>query len=166
MNTFNKIIVNTLAPSIIFNGNLRNKLLKFTGFKIGLGTRINSGCYFDSNNVKIGKNVLINHFFHFFDSGKNANLIIEDNVFIGPNCHVIAMSHEIGNSEQRAGKTYAEDILIKKGTWLGADVKILPGIIIEEGCVIGAGAVVTKNTMPNSVYAGVPAKKIRDLNRE
>lgn len=163
MNTFNKIIVNTLAPSIIFNGNLRNKLLKFTGFKIGLGTRINSGFYFDSNNIKIGKNVVINHFFNFFDAGKNAKLIIEDNVFIGPNCHIVAMSHEIGTSIQRADKTYTKDITIERGSWIGADVKILPGITIGSGCVIGVGSVVTKDTEKDSLYVGIPARKVKDL---
>lgn len=163
MNTFNKIIVNTLAPSIIFNGNLRNKLLKFAGFKIGLGTRINSGFHFDSNNIKIGKNVVINHFFNFFDAGKGARLTIEDNVFIGPNCHIAAMSHEIGDENQRAGKTYVKDVVVGRGTWIGADVKILPGITIGSGCVIGVGSVVTKDTEDNSLYVGVPARKVKDL---
>lgn len=163
MNKTYKILVNTLAPSILANGGLRKKILKLSGFKIGSGSRINSGFYFDSNNVWIGNNVVINHFFNFFDAGKNAKLIIEDNVFIGPNCHIVAMSHEIGTSIQRAGKTYAKGITIERGAWIGADVKILPGITIGSGCVIGVGSVVTKNTEDNSLYVGIPARKVKDL---
>ncbi|VTU64653.1 hypothetical protein [Lactobacillus curvatus] [Leuconostoc pseudomesenteroides] len=163
MNTFNKIIVNTLAPSILFNGSLRNKLLKFTGFKIGFSTRINSGFHFDSNNIEIGKNVVINHFFNFFDAGKGAKLTIEDNVFIGPNCHISAMSHEIGDENQRAGRTYIKDVVIGHGAWIGADVKLLPGVTVGKGCIIGAGSVLTKSTEDNSLYVGVPARKVKDL---
>ena len=163
MNKIYKILVNTLAPSIFANGGLRKKILKLSGFKIGSGSRINSGFHFDSNNVQIGNNVVINHFFNFFDAGKNAKLIIEDNVFIGPNCHIVAMSHEIGTSVQRADKTYAKDITIGRGSWIGADVKILPGVTVAEGCVIGASATVTKSTEPNGLYVGIPAKRIRDL---
>ncbi|WP_270321737.1 acyltransferase [Weissella confusa] len=163
MNKIYKILVNTLAPSIFANGGLRKKILKLSGFKIGSGSRINSGFHFDSNNVWIGNNVVINHFFNFFDAGKNAKLIIEDNVFIGPNCHIVAMSHEIGTSVQRAGKTYAKDITIERGAWIGADVKILPGITIGSGCVIGVGSVVTKDTEKDSLYVGVPARKVKNI---
>lgn len=164
MNKIYKILVNTLAPSIFANGSLRKKILELSGFKIGSGSRINSGFYFDSNNVNIGNNVVINHFFNFFDAGKNAKLIIEDNVYIGPNCHISAMSHEItDNQKQRAGKTFVKNVSIGSGTWIGADVKILPGVHIANGCVIGAGSVVTKDTESNGLYVGVPARKIKDL---
>jgi len=36
----------------------------------------------------------------------------------------------------------------------------MSGVKIADGCVIGAGAIVTKNTEPCTIYAGVPAKKI------
>lgn len=164
MNKYQKIVVNMLSKNYLIGTGLRNKMLSFAGFSIGTNVRINSGYYFDSNNIIIGKNVVINHFFNFFDAGKNAKLIIEDNVFIGPNCHISAMSHEItSNSKQRAGKTFVKDVSVGSGTWIGADVKILPGVHIANGCVIGAGSVVTKDTDSNGLYVGVPAKKIKNL---
>nr|WP_280527410.1 hypothetical protein [Rothia nasimurium] len=42
---------------------------------------------------------------------------------------------------------------------------ILPGVTIADGSVIGAGAVITKDTPPHSLSAGVPAVKIKDLPR-
>ncbi|MCT0009547.1 acyltransferase [Weissella confusa] len=163
MNKTYKILVNTLAPSILANGGLRKKILKLSGFKIGSGSRINSGFHFDSNNVWIGNNVVINHFFNFFDAGKGAKLTIEDNVFIGPNCHISAMSHEIGDENQRAGRTYIKDVVIGHGAWIGADVKILPGVTVGKGCIIGAGSVLTKSTEDNSLYVGVPARKVKNI---
>lgn len=54
-------------------------------------------------------------------------------------------------------------ITIGNGSWIGAGVIVLPGVTIGAGCIIGAGAVVTKDTEPDSVYAGVPARKMRNL---
>jgi acetyltransferase-like isoleucine patch superfamily enzyme len=45
--------------------------------------------------------------------------------------------------------------------WIGSNVKLLSGITIGEGCIIGAGSVVTKSISPFSIVGGVPAKLIR-----
>lgn len=42
-------------------------------------------------------------------------------------------------------------------------VTILPGVIINDGCIVAAGAVVNKDCEANSLYAGVPARKIKEL---
>ena len=55
---------------------------------------------------------------------------------------------------------------IKDDVWIGAGVIILSGVTIGECSVIGAGAVVTKDVEPYTVVAGVPARKIRDINIE
>lgn len=62
------------------------------------------------------------------------------------------------------GEEYTFPTLIKDGCWVGANVTIIPGVTIGEGCIIAAGAVVTKNCEPDGLYAGVPAKRIKDLN--
>ncbi len=46
---------------------------------------------------------------------------------------------------------------------MGVHCVVIGKIEIASGCVIGAGAVVTKSTEQNSVYAGVPARKIRNV---
>ena len=45
--------------------------------------------------------------------------------------------------------------------WIASDVKLLPGIVIHDGAVIAAGAVVTKDVPPYAIVGGVPAKVIR-----
>ena len=54
-------------------------------------------------------------------------------------------------------------IVVEDEVWIGANVTILPNVRIGRCSVIGAGSVVTKDIEPYTVYAGVPAKKIRDL---
>lgn len=49
---------------------------------------------------------------------------------------------------------------VKNDVWIGCNSVILPGVTIENGAIIGAGAVVTKNVPPYAIVAGVPAKII------
>jgi maltose O-acetyltransferase len=72
-------------------------------------------------------------------------------------------THEIGDSQRRAGELVRKPIEVGKGCWIGAGAVILPGIVIGDGCVIGAGAVVNRDCDPNGLYVGVPARRIREL---
>lgn len=46
--------------------------------------------------------------------------------------------------------------------WIGANSVITAGVKVGDGCVIGAGSVVTKDLPPYSVCVGVPAKFLRN----
>lgn len=54
-------------------------------------------------------------------------------------------------------------ISIGDNCFIGANVTILPGVTIGPNSIVGAGSVVTKNVEPDSVYAGVPARRICSL---
>lgn len=95
-----------------------------------------------------------------------ANVKIGENVAIGQRVNIISDSHEIGAPDRRAGKTYYPAIEIGNGCWIGTNATILGNVKIGEGTIIAAGAVVTKDCLPNSLYAGVPARKIKDLSIE
>ncbi|MGO9754007.1 MAG: DapH/DapD/GlmU-related protein [Solirubrobacteraceae bacterium] len=75
-----------------------------------------------------------------------------------------AASHELGEPERRATGVLARPIVIGDGCWIGARATILAGVTIGAGCVVGAGAVVVADTQPNCVYAGVPARRLRELD--
>lgn len=70
----------------------------------------------------------------------------------------------MGCSNKRGGKKSSSPIEIKDGCWIGANSTILPGTVIEKGCVIAAGSVVKGRCRQDALYAGVPAKVIRELN--
>ena len=97
-------------------------------------------------------------------TNEKAKITIGNKVFIGQDVFITTGTHEIMGPEQRASsQTHYKPVTIDDGCWIGARVVILPGVHIGSGCVIGAGAVVVKDCEPNGVYAGVPAKRIRDL---
>lgn len=98
----------------------------------------------------------------FFDCG--GDITIGKNCAIAMNVSFINGTHVIGPHEKRAGKGYVKPTLIEDGCWIGANCVILPGVTIHAGCIIAAGAVVTKDCEPDGLYAGVPAKRIKNLN--
>ena len=53
------------------------------------------------------------------------------------------------------------DIIVEEDVWIGVNVTLLAGVTLGRGCVVAAGAVVTKNMPPYSVVGGVPARVIK-----
>lgn len=62
------------------------------------------------------------------------------------------------------GKDYC--IRIDNDVWIGAGAIIMNGVHLGEGCVIGAGSVVTKDVPPYTIVAGNPARVVRTITIE
>ena len=110
--------------------------------------------------IKIGNNCSVNSFCHI--SG-NGGVTIGDNVRIATGCVIVSANHNFEKIDMPIylqGETKME-IHIEDDCWLGAGVKVLSGVTIGKGSVIGAGAVVTKDIPPYSVVVGVPGKVIK-----
>lgn len=111
--------------------------------------------------VDIGDNVFIN-------SGCliRPNVRIGNCVSVGQQVAFISDTHDIGSTFRRASETSSrfDPIEIGDGCWIGARATILGGVSIGRGCVIAAGSCVISNCEANGLYAGVPAKRIRDLD--
>jgi len=71
-------------------------------------------------------------------------------------------SHAIFSKDTNQRINSNKPIKIGTHVWLGADVKILKGVTIGDGAIISTGAIVTGNVEPDTIYAGVPAKKVKD----
>src|SRR3989339_32994 len=71
----------------------------------------------------------------------------------------IILAHD-ASTILHCGKLRVEKTIIGKKVFLGANAVILPGVKIGDGCIIGAGAIVTKDIPPYSVVGGNPAKII------
>jgi acetyltransferase-like isoleucine patch superfamily enzyme len=71
-------------------------------------------------------------------------------------------SHTILDRETNQRINAARSVIIGNHCWLGADAKVLKGSVIEDGCVIATGAIITGITDVNSIYAGIPSKKVKE----
>jgi acetyltransferase-like isoleucine patch superfamily enzyme len=93
-------------------------------------------------------------------------ITIGNHVRIAGNSFLVASSHKFDRADlpiSDQGYT-AKGITIEDNCWIGSGVAVLDGVTIQRGCVIGAGAVVNKSTDINSIYAGVPARKLSERN--
>ncbi len=61
---------------------------------------------------------------------------------------------------------YAKPIKIGSNCWLASNVVVIGGVTIGEGCVIGAGSVVTRDIPANSLAAGNPCRVIREITEK
>jgi maltose O-acetyltransferase len=154
------LLVNTIATSHATPTALRCRLLRWSGIKLSRSAQIRPGFYFGAPNVAIGEGTFIN-VGCFFD--ESSQITIGRGCDIGMEVLLCTSSHDIGVAARRAGRQTSGPITIGDGCWLGARTTVLPGVTIAAGCVIAAGAIVTADTSPNTLYAGVPARAIRQL---
>lgn len=129
---------------------------ELTGKKVSSTFRLFPPFYSDyGKNITLGENVFINSACQFQDQG---GITIGDNAFIGPKVVIATINHGIKVSERPFN--FLKPVKIGKNVWIGSSVNILPGVTIGDNCIIGAGAVVTKDIPENSIAVGVPAKVV------
>lgn len=119
--------------------------------KIGKNCNICAHTLVESD-VVIGDNVTVKSGVYIWDGTR-----VEDDVFIGPNA-------TLTNDFMPRSKQYPDSfsgITLKKGSSVGANATILPGVTVGEKAMVGAGAVVTKDVPDYAVVVGNPAKIIR-----
>jgi maltose O-acetyltransferase len=151
--------VNGLAASPYLSERARVRLLRRQGLEIETDM-ISPRCYFHTCNVWVGPSALINHGSHIENV---ARVEIGANASLGPFTTILTSTHEIGPSDYRAGAWVRKPVRIGTGCWLGARAVVLPGVTVGDGCIVAAGSVVTQDCEPHGFYAGVPARRVRDL---
>lgn len=118
------------------------------------------------NDVRIGNNVTVKSGVQLWDG-----IILEDNVFIGPNA---TFTNDLVPRSKMHNKDFLKT-LIKKGASIGANATIVCGIEIGEYAMVGAGSVVTRNVPANQLWYGNPARQhgyvtndgiILDMNKQ
>lgn len=114
----------------------------------GMGRQVQIGDY-----SGVGANVDMPH-----------DIIIGKYVMLGRQTHIFAANHTFDRTdipifEQK--EVHRKQTIIEDDVWIGMRVIILPGKIIRQGTIIGAGAIVTKNFDAYSIIGGNPAKLIR-----
>lgn len=115
--------------------------------------------------IDIGKRVVIRPNTIIMAS-KMAAIKIGDDVLIGSGVHFYSSNHEFADKSKlisEQGHSRSQDIIVENDVWIGANAIILPGVRIGRHSVVAAGSVVTKSVEEFSVYAGVPARKIKDI---
>lgn len=129
---------------------------------------IGDGCYieppfhanFSGAHVHFGKNIYANFNLTMVD---DTHIYVGDYTMFGPNVTVTTAGHPILPELREQGYQYNAAIHIGRNCWIGSGVMIMPGIIIGDNVVIGAGSVVTHDLPSNVVAVGTPCKVLREV---
>ncbi len=92
------------------------------------------------------------------------NIKIGNHVMMGPEILILKQNHRFDLPDVpigQQGNLPAKPVVIEDNVWIGQRVIILPGKKISTGTVVGAGAVITRDTEPETIVGGNPAKTIR-----
>ena len=130
--------------------------------------RVGEGCYYldqivwlNGENIEMGDGVGFNYGCYVNGFG---GLVIGDGAIFGPYTMIHTANHKIDDPTRpipEQGWETSPPVHVGPQSWVGMGACILPGVQIGEGCVIGAGSVVTSELEPYSVAVGNPAKVIR-----
>lgn len=118
--------------------------------RANIGAECNIGDHvFVENDVTVGNRVTVKNGVQVWDGVE-----LQDDVFIGPN--VTFTNDPFPRSRQRP-EVYPRTV-VRKGASIGANATILPGVIIGERALVGAGSVVTRDVPADTVVFGNPAR--------
>jgi acetyltransferase-like isoleucine patch superfamily enzyme len=150
---------NTLAGSGLTPRFIRWLMYNLGGADVET-TRLFAGATIVGTDLHIGDRTFLNRRV-YLDAGKG-HVEVGEGCLFGPEVMVLTSTHDV--LPDGYSSPYGADVTIGDRVWLGARAMILPGVTVGDGCVIAAGAVVTRDCAPGGLYAGAPARRIRDLH--
>lgn len=141
----------------------------------GMSPKFGENCFIADNATIVGEvemgndcsiwfNAVVRGDVHYIKIGNRVN--IQDGAII--HCTYQTAPVNIGNNVSIAHRAIVHGCTIKDNVLIGMGAIVMDGAIINENSIIAAGAIVTENTIveAGSIYAGIPAKKLKDLDQK
>lgn len=149
------------VTSRIPSHTIRNYIYKYV-FCISI--KSNATIYFGSEfrapyNIEIGAGSIIGD--NCLIDGR-CGVSIGENVNLSSEVRIWTLQHDMQDADFCS---VGGSVKIGDRAWISSNVIILPSVTVGEGAVIAAGAVVTRDCEPYTVYGGVPAKKISERSK-
>lgn len=159
-----KLILNPFLQ-LIYKGGMVLKyyymrdMLKKCGTNVTIHRHVTIRC---PQKISIGNNVSIHPLCYIDGEG---GITIGSNISIAHNSTIMSFNHtwEDKLTPIKYNPKKLDKVTICDDVWIGCGVRIMAGVTIGNRCIIAAGAVVTKDCESNSLYGGVPARKIKNI---
>ena len=155
-----RAVIGAQASALVSPG-IRRSLLRATGIHVADDAVLFSGSFFGSSLAFVGPRCFIS-IGCFLDG--SAQITLSADVHLAPGVRILTSTHDIGPPNRRAGELRCLPVTIGDGAWVGAGCTLMPGVTVASGCVIGAGSLVVKNTTPDTIWLGRPAREVRRLD--
>ena len=144
-----------------------NRIVLASGVKLKRSILIIRG---NNCSITIGENSSFGQI-RMVNVGNDNPIIIGDNCLFADNIELWASDTHSIYDEYGSFINVEKPVIIKDKVWVGSHVKILKGVIIGEGAIIGMNSMVTRDLRPKTLNIGTPAKSIKeniswDLNYE
>jgi acetyltransferase-like isoleucine patch superfamily enzyme len=97
------------------------------------------------------------------------SIVLEPDVLVARNVHILDHIHRFDRSDlpiHRQSITVPRPVRIGAGSWLGANVVVLPGVTIGRGAVVGANSIVDRDVRDRVVVVGTPAREVREIDSQ
>jgi acetyltransferase-like isoleucine patch superfamily enzyme len=155
------------------NPRLLMRLLRHYGATIGAGTTLKGALRFDNvwedehssgdfSHLVIGRNCYVGEGVYFDLADV---VVLEDDVVVSAEAAFI--THSDVNRSAALARTFPRGcapIVVRRGSWLGFRAVLAHGVTVEPESVVAAGAVVTREVTVRGVFAGIPARRVRELD--
>jgi acetyltransferase-like isoleucine patch superfamily enzyme len=122
--------------------------------------------FVDPSRVKIAKTAALSNALLNTNSG---TITIGEYTFCGQNVSIITGTHDyslLGKDRMESIPQEGQDIIIGNGVWIGSNATILGPCVIGDNAVVASGAVVTNDVAPYDIVAGVPARRIGQVQKK
>jgi acetyltransferase-like isoleucine patch superfamily enzyme len=135
---------------------------RILGIELDRGAGVHAGCFFwyysprrvRADGIRIGAHSRINRRCTLDLRG---GLELGENVSVSPEVVILTAGHQMADPGFRVE---LKRVLIDDYVWIGTRAMIMPGVTLGRGCVVAAGAVVTRDVPPLAVVAGIPAREV------
>lgn len=163
--------LSTLGFKALGNNVLISRFARFYGIEnmeIGNNVRIDDFCIL-SGNIKLGSYIHISAYCALYGQ---YGIELEDYTGLSPRCTLFSATDDFSGDyligpmiSEEYTKVTGGKITIRKYSQVGAGSIILPKVTIDEGVSVGAMSLIKNNLEEWSIYAGIPAKRIKNRSK-
>ncbi|WP_062077799.1 acyltransferase [Demequina globuliformis] len=153
-------VVNGVLASTCVPARLRTVGYRMMGLHLHRSVLVRPGASIRDRHLTVGAHSTINGKCVF---DNRTDVEVGARVGIGIGAMFITTDHVRANPRQRSGTGKSAPITVRDGASIGSGAIILSGVTIGEGAVVAAGALVNRDCEPHGLYAGTPARRVKDL---